>query len=191
SQAVAFEKLLNSGEQCADRLAAGFSDHRDWQQLMHIATDGETYGHHHRHGDMALAYALKRIQDRGDARLINYGEFLERFPPTHEVQIIERTAWSCSHGLERWNSHCGCNSGVSWEQHWRGPLRASLDWLRDAVNAISEPRLNTFFQDSWAARNAYIDVVLDRTPEANEVFFAEHSSQELDHSGRSDALKLM
>ena len=101
SRAVAFEKLLNSAEQFTERLMSGFSDQRDWPQLMHIATDGESYGHHHPHGDMALAFALKRIEENEQARLTNYGEFLEKHPPIMEVRIIENTAWSCSHGVER------------------------------------------------------------------------------------------
>jgi alpha-amylase/alpha-mannosidase (GH57 family) len=180
SQAVAFEKLLNSGEQFASRLQSGFSDARDWPQLMHIATDGETYGHHHRHGDMALAYALHHIQQKSDVRLINYGEFLEKFPPTHEVQIIENTSWSCFHGIERWGSNCGCNSGrEGWDQEWRGPLRAALNDLRDRAAAIFEHHGGELLRDPWAARNDYIDVILDRSPEALWIFFEKHSKREL------------
>src|SRR5207245_2150963 len=111
SQAVAFEKLLDNGEKFATRLTGAFSDGRTWPQLMHIATDGETYGHHHRHGEMALAYALDYIESKKLARITNYGEFLEHNPPECEVQIYENTAWSCVHGVERWRSNCGCNSG--------------------------------------------------------------------------------
>ena len=142
SQAVAFEKLLNSGEQFSARLKSGFSDKRDWPQMMHIATDGETYGHHHKHGDMALAYALDCIESDPAIQLTNYGEFLEKYPPTHEVQIMENTSWSCAHGVERWRSDCGCNSGrAGWNQSWRGPLRSALDRLRDrAANCLSRRR---------------------------------------------------
>jgi alpha-amylase/alpha-mannosidase (GH57 family) len=111
ARAVAFEGLLSSGENFARRLTGAFSDDRDWPQLVHIATDGESYGHHHRFGDMALAYALNMIESRGLARLTNYGEFLEKYPPTHEVDIREKTSWSCSHGVDRWWSDCGCNAG--------------------------------------------------------------------------------
>jgi len=110
SQAVAFEKLLSSGENFASRLMGGFSDQRNGPQIMHIATDGETYGHHHPHGDMALAYALHYIESKQLAKLTNYGEFLEKFPPNTEVQIVENSSWSCAHGIERWRTDCGCNS---------------------------------------------------------------------------------
>ncbi len=109
-------------------------------ELVHIATDGETYGHHHRHGDMALAYALHTIETGTLARLTNYGEFLERFPPTHEVAIVETTSWSCAHGVERWRSDCGCQTGAhaGWNQAWRAPLRDALDWLRDGLAPLFE-----------------------------------------------------
>src|SRR5207248_6807434 len=126
------------------RLASGFSQHRTWPQLVHIATDGETYGHHHAHGDMALAAALNHVETSGIARLTNYGEFLEKHPPTHEVQIAENSSWSCSHGVERWKADCGCNSGgrADWDQAWRAPLRRALDWLRDELDRKST-RLNS------------------------------------------------
>src|SRR5665213_2306681 len=133
SKAVAFERLLNNGEEFAARLMDGYDDRRNWNQLLHIATDGESYGHHHRFGEMALASALNHIEANQLAKLTNYGEYLEKFPPTMEAQIHEQSAWSCSHGVGRWFSDCGCNSGgrPGWNQCWRAPLRQALDWLRD------------------------------------------------------------
>jgi len=192
SQAVAFEKLLDSGEQFAQRLQSGFSDARTWPQLMHIATDGETYGHHHRYGDMALAYALHSIESEEGVRLTNYGEFLEKFPPTHEVQIIENTAWSCSHGMERWKSDCGCNSGrAGWNQMWRGPLRSSLDYLRDSAAALYERYASELLRDVWRARDDYIDVVLDRSRENLWIFFEQHSKRQLKPEETVAVLKLL
>ena len=192
SQAVAFERLLNSGEQFAQRLAGGFVDSRDWPQLMHIATDGESYGHHHRHGDMALAYALNYVEERGIARLTNYGEYLEKHPPQHEVQIVENSAWSCSHGVGRWREHCGCNAGrAGWNQTWRGPLRDALDWLRDTVSLFYEERARAFFPDVWKARNEYIGLILDRSDESLDRFFAESVSRELSGEERVRALELL
>jgi alpha-amylase/alpha-mannosidase (GH57 family) len=193
SQAVAFEKLLNSGEQFAHRLAGGFSDARDWPQLMHIATDGESYGHHHAHGDMALAYALDYIERGSIAKLTNYGEYLERHPAEHEVQIIENSAWSCSHGVGRWREDCGCNSGgrAGWTQMWRGPLRQALDWLRDEVIPQYEQQAGRFFKDAWHARNEYVQVILQRSSEALNRFFAENASHELSHDERVEALELL
>jgi alpha-amylase/alpha-mannosidase (GH57 family) len=192
SQAVAFERLLDNGETFVHRLMSGFSEKRDWAQLMHIATDGETYGHHHKHGDMALAYALGRIDSDEQIRLTNYGEFLEKFPPTHEVQIVENSSWSCSHGTERWRSDCGCNSGrAGWKQMWRGPLREALDYLRDRAAELFESQTAPLLHDPWAARNDYIDVILDRSPEALWIFFEKHSRRQLHPEETTLALKLL
>jgi len=176
SQAVAFEGLLENGERFAEKLLSGFSEGRDWPQLMHIATDGESYGHHHAHGDMALAYALHHVESNNLAQITNYGEFLEKNPATHEIEIAEGSSWSCSHGLERWRSDCGCNTGRSgWRQAWRGPLRQSLDYLRDQLAGQYEEKAERLFRDPWAARDAYINLLLDRSPESIEKFFAEHA----------------
>jgi alpha-amylase/alpha-mannosidase (GH57 family) len=174
SQAVAFERLLNDGGRFARRLLDALSDQREGPQLAHIATDGETYGHHHAFGDMALAYALDHIETGGLAKITNYGEFLERHPAEHDVEILENTAWSCVHGVGRWNSNCGCNSGGrgEWNQAWRAPLRAALDWLRDEIAPCYQEMAGHFFKDPWAARNNYIHVILDRSIESRERFAA-------------------
>jgi alpha-amylase/alpha-mannosidase (GH57 family) len=193
SRSVAFEGLLSSGETFANRLAGVFSDDRDWPELVHIATDGESYGHHHRFGDMALAYALNHIESKQLAKLTNYGEFLEKNPPTHQVDIIENTSWSCVHGIERWRSHCGCNSGghPSWNQEWRQPLRDALDWLRDAIAAQYEKAGGKYLADPWAARDDYVRVVLDRTPGNIKAFFARHAAAKLTEEETISALKLL
>jgi alpha-amylase/alpha-mannosidase (GH57 family) len=193
SRAVAFEGLLSSGEQFSGRLMSSFSEERPWPQLVHIATDGETYGHHHRHGDMALAYALHHVQSNGLAQLTNYGEYLERHPPAHEVEIFENTSWSCPHGVERWRSDCGCNTGgrPEWNQVWRAPLREALDWLRDALAPRYEEHAQQLLRDPWEARNDYIDVILDRSPENVERFLSQHATRALSDNEKVTALKLL
>ncbi len=139
SRAVAFDPvLLSKGENLAERLLGAFVDTRAHVELVHVASDGETYGHHHRHGDMALAFALRTLESGSRARLTNYGEYLERHPPVEEVRIAERTSWSCAHGVERWRSDCGCQTGShpGWSQTWRAPLRDALDGLRDALGPL-------------------------------------------------------
>jgi alpha-amylase/alpha-mannosidase (GH57 family) len=193
SRAVAFEGLLSNGETFSQRLLSGFSNERTWPQLMHISTDGETYGHHHRHGDMALAYALEYIESKRLAKITNYGEYLEKFPPTHEVQILENTSWSCVHGVERWRSDCGCNSGMKaeWRQHWRAPLRNALDWLRDKLAARYEQTASQYLKDPWAARDEYISVVLDRSNENIELFLARHLAKAIGPNEKTTVLKLL
>ncbi len=193
SQAVAFERLLVSGERFAQRLMSAFNDRRQWDQLVNIATDGESYGHHHRHGEMALTYALKTIEKNRWARLTNYGEYLERHPPGREVQLHEKSAWSCSHGVGRWMENCGCNSGghPEWNQFWRTPLRQSLDWLRDELAPLFERKAREYLRDPWEARNRYISVILDRSGPAREKFFAENARRELNEQEKISALKLL
>jgi hypothetical protein len=191
SRAVAFEQLLSSGENFANRLIGGFSN-RDYPQLMNIATDGETYGHHHPHGDMALAYALEYIENNKLAKITNYGEYLAEHPPNHEVEIVENTSWSCAHGIERWRSDCGCNSGrQGWNQQWRKPLREALDGLRDDLTHPFEERAREFVTDPWAARNDYIEVVLDRSPDNVDGFLARHRNHELNEKEQVALLKLL
>jgi alpha-amylase/alpha-mannosidase (GH57 family) len=192
SRAVAFEGLLNSGEGFADRLAAGFRGDRQGPQIVHIATDGESYGHHHAFGEMALTAALRLIEERGTARLTNYGQFLALHPPDHEVEIVEPSSWSCPHGVERWRSNCGCRAGhPGWTQEWRTPLRNALDWLRDTLAPIYEDRLGGDLRDPWAARDAYIGIVLDRSPENVDGFFAAHGRPGLDRGTRPRVLRLL
>jgi alpha-amylase/alpha-mannosidase (GH57 family) len=193
SHAVAFEGLLKRGEFLAGRLAQAFSPHRRWSQLVHIATDGETYGHHQFSGDMALAYALEHIETAKLAKLTNYGEHLDRQLPLWEVQIKENTSWSCVHGVERWRSDCGCNSGghPDWNQSWRAPLRQALDWLRDQLIPRFERKGAALFREPWAARNDYINVVLNRTSENIHAYLDKHQSRKLMETERIEALKLM
>jgi alpha-amylase/alpha-mannosidase (GH57 family) len=191
SRAIAFEGLLNDGDRFVQRLHEGFSaqnDHRG--QLVHVATDGESYGHHHRLGEMALAWTLKRIESEGQAKLTNYGQFLEMFPPEYEAQIDENTSWSCAHGIERWRSDCGCSGGHrGWNQQWRAPLRIALDVVRDGLAPLARQRAEGLFRDLDAARDAYIDVVLDR--DETESFLAAHAVRELPPAERVAALQLM
>ncbi|MGB9825569.1 MAG: DUF3536 domain-containing protein, partial [Desulfofundulus sp.] len=193
SRAVAFEGLLLNGENFARRLAGAFDMGRPSDQLVHIATDGETYGHHHRHGDMALAYAIHYIESNKLARITNYGEFLEKHPPTHEVEIKENTAWSCAHGVERWRNNCGCNSGQhpGWSQAWRAPLRNALNWLRNTLAPMYEEEARRFLKDPWAARNDYIAVILDRSSKNVNSFLEKHAVRPLEGDEQVRLLKLL
>jgi len=192
SQGVAFEGLLNDGKRFADRLLSGFSDTRQGPQLVHIATDGESYGHHHHYGEMALSYALEEIERGNIAELTNYGEFLEKHPPEYRAEIVDNSSWSCVHGVERWRSNCGCNSGGHpWNQEWRAPLRAALDWLRDRMAPIYESQMKKLFRDPWEARDRYIRVILDRSEESRNAFFQEQALRALNPGEQVIALKLL
>ncbi|MBN1521952.1 MAG: DUF3536 domain-containing protein, partial [Candidatus Aureabacteria bacterium] len=181
SHDTAFAGLLNDGVTFSGRLTGLFSDEGEEAQVVHIATDGETYGHHHRFGEMALSYCLFHIESNGSAKLTNYGEFLSKHPPMYEVEIIENSSWSCAHGVERWRSNCGCRLGFhsKWTQEWRKPLREALDWLRDMVAPLYEKEMSNYFQDPWKARDEYIRVILKRSDESIRSFLQSSSLREL------------
>jgi len=193
AKAVAFEDLLNRGEDFVDRLTAGFSDQREWPQVLHVATDGETYGHHHKFADMALAFALHQIEAQGIAKLTNYGAYLEKYPAAYEVQIVEKTSWSCAHGIERWRADCGCSSGShpGWNQGWRAPLREALDWLRDQLVDPFEAESREYLKNPWEARDAYIEVILNRSEESIDRFLERHAPRKPAGTEKSAVLKLM
>jgi len=193
SRDIAFGGLLNDGAGFAGRLKEAFDEEQEAPQLVHMATDGETFGHHHRFGDMALAYALETIEADEATHLTNYAEFLAHNPPAWEVEVKENTAWSCAHGVERWRSDCGCNSGqhADWNQSWRAPLRDALDWLRDHLGAAYEKDAGRLLADPWEARDAYIEVILERTPEAVERFLKRHRRRALKTTERTRVLKLL
>ena len=194
SRAIAFEGLLNDGETFARRLLSRFPEDKTSSepQLVHVATDGESYGHHHRHGEMALSYALNWIKDNNLARLTNYGEFLEKIPPTWEAEVVDDSSWSCAHGVERWRSDCGCNGGKpGWNQRWRAPLREALDLLRDRTAPLAEVVAKPLLKDLWAARDAYIHVILDRSSDNLDRFFAAHATRTLTSAERITVFELL
>ena len=197
SRAIAFEGLLNSGDDFARRLLSDLKPAdpealAPQPQLSHVATDGESYGHHHKHGEMALSYAMHWIEDSGQARLTNYAEFLAMHPPEYEAEVAEDTSWSCAHGVERWRSNCGCNGGkAGWNQEWRAPLRAALDFLRDRTAPLAEALAAPLLKDLWAARDAYIDIILDRSLSSTNRFFDAHATHPLNEGERTTLLELL
>ena len=193
SQGVAFEGLLNSGKAFAQRLLNAF-DGGDEAQLVHIATDGESYGHHHRLGEMALADCLNYIDEKSFAKLTNYGEYLEMYPPQYEVQIHENSSWSCVHGIERWRSDCGCNTGSGygkWHQRWRAPLRFALNWLRDQLIPIFEEEASKYVNDPWAVRDEYITVLLNRSEDNLDKFLVANAKKQLSKKDKVHLFRLL
>ena len=181
AQGVAFNGLLYDGKQFAERLVNSFDKDDDGPQLVNIATDGETYGHHHKHGDMALAFCLDYIEKNKNVDLLNYASYVAKFPPMHEAEIVENSSWSCVHGIERWRNNCGCNSGKpGYTQTWRKPLRETLDWLRDTLAAIFEEEGSKLFRDPWEARNEYIKVISKRTDETVKRFLKNQAVADVD-----------
>jgi alpha-amylase/alpha-mannosidase (GH57 family) len=173
SQGVAFNGYLNNGRFFADSLLSGLDENPAEPQLLHIATDGETYGHHHKNGDMALAYCARYIEENKLATITNYSQYLALFPPQYEVQINEATSWSCAHGVERWRSNCGCETGgqPGWNQEWRVGLRNAINWLRDAFDAIYDQEIRAYHPNPAELRNTYITLILNRSADNIAQFF--------------------
>jgi alpha-amylase/alpha-mannosidase (GH57 family) len=192
SQEMAFGDLLKNGEGFAQRLFGSFSDGRSWPQLVHVATDGESYGHHRLHGDMALAYCLHNIESTQRAQLTNYAEYLEKHPPTHAVEIVEDSSWSCIHGLERWRDNCGCNTGrPGWTQAWRKPLREAMDGLRDALLPLYESEMSKYVSEPWRMRTEYYEIIHDRARENVKRVLSRRTTHELSHDETVRALRLL
>ncbi len=192
SQNVAFGGLLLHAQHFAQTLSGAFSDSQE-PQIVHISTDGETFGHHHKMGDMGLACCFNFLEKYPQIKLTNYAEFLAQFPPEWEVEIFSNSSWSCIHGVERWRNNCGCQTGghPHWHQKWRKPLRAALDWLRDETKTLYLKEGSGLFQDPWKARNAYIPVVLERTERSINNFLHANSHRQFSVIDKSRALKLL
>ncbi len=213
---VAFGNLLDNGDRFTRRLIDAFPNESNKPHLVSVATDGETYGHHHRFADMALAYALHEIESKNLAKITIYGEYLEKFPPEYEVAIAENTSWSCSHGVKRWEDNCGCRalyaclisdtsvcypasftSAVSpynikpWNQKWRRPLRDAISWLINELAVLFEREMEVLFHDPWEIRDAYGDLIIHRTDEGISRFFSSYAKRTPTHEEVTRCLKLL
>lgn len=190
---AAFGKLLKNGINFANRLIGEYPEHQKKPRLVHIANDGETYGHHHQFANMALAYMLHHVEQNKLAKITIYGEFLANNPPIHEVQIIEDTSWSCFHGIDRWKANCGCSMDdqKEWSQQWRKHLRESLDWLRDELAGLFHHSMENYYDDPWAVRNNYISVLLEDTPENRQLFLWQLSAKKLSAGDQRTIITLL
>jgi len=186
SQAVAFERLLQDGENFWLKLSGAANG-----GLLTVCTDGETYGHHFTFGEMALAYTLgQAISGRDNMRLTNYATYLTQNPPTRKVRLHEPSAWSCAHGVERWRSNCGCTDGghPQWNQEWRTPLREALNMMKKAVDAHTTAEA-ALFKDSAAALEKYGEILAGSVP--REAFAADHFTPGLTPEATKKAWQLL
>ncbi|MEA3508096.1 MAG: DUF3536 domain-containing protein [Synergistota bacterium] len=190
---IAFGDLLGDGTRFAKEILGAFPPDDGARRLVHVATDGESYGHHHSFGEMALAWCLHTIEQTPGAALTVYGEFLEQNPPQREVRIVENSSWSCAHGVERWRADCGCNTGAnpSWKQQWRKPLRQAMDMVRDRLSPLYESESVDLLPDPWKARDAYIELVMDRSLEKTKAFLLKHCGRSLEPEERVKILRLL
>ncbi|MDD4201088.1 MAG: DUF3536 domain-containing protein [Eubacteriales bacterium] len=191
SRAIAYEKLLSSGENLLARIRECFSENSNESELVNIATDGESYGHHFKFGEMALTWVLETIEKDNDIELTNYGTYLEMFPPSMEAVIFENSSWSCAHGVERWKSDCGCSVGNNegWTQKWRTPLRQGLECLAEELWSIYEEQTGSLLTDCLRARDSYISMMLD--PETGKLLLKENFLNALSKKEENKLFKLL
>ncbi|NDJ19570.1 DUF3536 domain-containing protein [Myxacorys almedinensis] len=191
SRDMGFDQALSSSHHLAGRLGQAVrGDHRP-SQLISVATDGETFGHHKGGTEKCLAYAFVGEFPNRHWTVTNYAHYLSLCPPEWEVELKAVTAWSCAHGVDRWQDDCGCGGGGLWHQKWRRPLRDALDWLRDQMVKVYAEVGGKLFSDPWLARDEYIHVMRSRTPATVQKFLAQHQSHRLNALERLDALRLL
>lgn len=200
SRDMGFNDVLSSSENFAARLDQAVSSDRQPSQLIALATDGETFGHHKQGAEKALAYACLKAFPRRGWTVTNFAHYLSLSSPTWEVELKPLTAWSCAHGVDRWQENCGCGGGGTWHQHWRRPLRDALDWLRDQLTQVYLQAGEKLLKDPWQARDHYIQVIYQHALSTFESstaagssaqFLADHQTHPLTPSERVDALCLL
>jgi hypothetical protein len=191
SRGISFQHYLRDAAGLASRIAEAAADASD--PLILIATDGESFGHHERFGDMCLARLFTREAPQRGFTPTNLAAYLERHRPVWEVELFPESAWSCSHGVGRWREDCGCSTGggPGWNQRWRRPLRDGLDRVRDALGTVFVEEGGGLLRDVWAARDDYIELLLDPGDPARDAFFGRHQARRLTAAERARALRLL
>jgi alpha-amylase/alpha-mannosidase (GH57 family) len=192
SRDMGFSDVVYNSHHFAGRVGAAIrGDHRQ-SQLISVATDGETFGHHKKGTEKTLAYAFIGEFPRHGWTVTNYAHYLSLNPPSWEVQLKPITAWSCAHGVDRWQDDCGCGGeGGVWHQKWRRPLRNALNWLRDQLIDVYEKHGSVLFRDPWQARDEYIHVMSDRSHANVSRFLSRHQTHELNAGEQVEALRLL
>lgn len=191
SRDMGFNDVLASSQHFAGRVGQAIrGDHRP-SQLIAVATDGETFGHHRGAAEKTLAYAVSREFPAWGWTVTNFAHYLHCNPPTWEAVLKPVTAWSCSHGVDRWQADCGCGGGGEWHQKWRRPLRQALDWLRDQLVEVFESAGADLFIDPWAAREEYVHVIRDRSAASRKFLFSRHQTHKLTRVEQVAALQLL
>ncbi len=195
---ISFDDVASSAERMMDKINYITLPDYDKDQLISVATDGETYGHHKHFTERTIAYLLTELAPGRGYKVVNYGEYLSRHKPAYEVILKkgknnEGTSWSCVHGVSRWKEDCGCHTGgePGWNQKWRTPLRDSLNNLRDTLIKIYESKGTEYFKDIWTARNEYINILLDNSEDAKSDFFTNNAKKDLDENEKDICIMLL
>ncbi|CAN5461318.1 hypothetical protein BH10BAC5_BH10BAC5_10480 [soil metagenome] len=198
SKAAAFEDITKTGEQFLKRVKESINEHYPAGQLVCLATDGETFGHHKKFSDRTLAYFLTELAAKNNLYICNLGEYLELFPPKMAVKIKagennEGTSWSCRHGVKRWRNNCGDSTGgeEGWTQQWRKPLRDAVNNLRDSLKKEFTEKGAVYFQDAWEARNEYINLILDQSENVKLNFVRKNLKKDISEDEMNIVIKML
>jgi alpha-amylase/alpha-mannosidase (GH57 family) len=198
SRSIAFEDIIYSAERLMERIDSIKNPDFKKPQLIHMAVDGETFGHHKHFTERTIAYLLSKLAHSKDFTVVNYSKYLSLFHPEYEVQIKpgvknEGTSWSCIHGVGRWKRNCGCNTGGEpmWNQKWRKPLRKALNQLRDKLEVVFELEGKKYFKNAWNARNEYIKIINDSSVNSMNEFFKMNAVKTLNSKEIKHALSLL
>ncbi|MFN3996110.1 MAG: DUF3536 domain-containing protein, partial [bacterium] len=179
SHEVSFGNILNNGKELANLVISEFKDDDD---IILVAADGETYGHHKKFGELGLAYALYTLSSNPAVKICNLEYYLEKVGVYYEAEINENTSWSCYHGIERWKDDCGCKFNPNTSQKWRKNLRLVIDTIRNTFEQVYVDNLSLL--DTVDVRKEYINYLLKRDNEINELqdlkdficYFSENNS---------------
>jgi alpha-amylase/alpha-mannosidase (GH57 family) len=191
SRDMGFSDVVYNSNHFAGRVGAAVRGDRRQSQVISVATDGETFGHHKKGTEKTLAYAFTQEFPNRGWTVTNFAHYLSLNTPTWEVELKPVTAWSCAHGVDRWQDDCGCGGAPGWHLKWRRPLRDSLNWLRDRLVEVYEEQGSTYFSDPWQARDEYVEILLDRSPSNISGFLNRHQKHKLQASEQVDALRLL
>ena len=200
SRDMGFGDLLGNSHNFAERINQAVRDDHRQSQLVSVATDGETFGHHKHFTEKTLSYAFVEEFPKHGWTVTNYAHYLSLFPPTYEAELKSATAWSCAHGVDRWQGGCECGGeGSDYQLLWRRPLRDSLNWLRDHLATVFVDIGRKYFNDPWEARDRYIDVlqyslsegIAEHSPVLERFFEQQCGSKVSTSSQRVDALRLL
>ncbi|MGB7375092.1 MAG: DUF3536 domain-containing protein [Rivularia sp. (in: cyanobacteria)] len=191
SRDMGFSDVVYNSSHFAGRVGAAVRGDRRQSQVISVATDGETFGHHKKGTEKTLAYAFTQEFPRRGWTVTNFAHYLSLNTPTWEVELKPVTAWSCAHGVDRWQDDCGCGGAPDWHLKWRRPLRDSLNWLRDKLVEVYQEQGSKYFSDPWKTRDEYVEILLDRSPSNISSFLNRHQKHKLQASEQVDALRLL
>lgn len=195
SKSIAFEDVMKDSYSAGRRFLAAFNPAAQEDQIVSVAADGETFGHHRKFADLTLAHLFSHEFPANGIEVTSYAKYLEAHPPQWEAEIKKGddntgTAWSCSHGVNRWRGGCLCGADDNSHTQWRAPLRSALNEIAQHIDKVYEKEAGKYFTDVWQARNKYIDVMLDNS--LTDRFLKEQTGgKQLEEQERLQLIKLL